>query len=147
MFKSDYKNPMTKVFQYECAMLEVMSQMFHRVICKSMCLTKLKLYYSDLAGGSKEKPDYSKQWGMEEMLERMIKRDVLDNINFPGMSLCNVVLRIREREDGSHDFVYTDGVYAFSLHLVTKTEETHTHNVVTKALNIECRNIELSKAA
>ncbi|MBR4513881.1 MAG: hypothetical protein IKO61_03220 [Lachnospiraceae bacterium] len=147
MFRTDYKNPMTKIYQLECAMTEVMADMFHRVICNSRGLDKLRLYYADLTSGTREKPNCSKQWSMEETMERLIKRDVAANIEFPGMSVCNVALRLHERKDGTHDFIYTDGVYAFAIHLVTEVEKIDDFTEKIRPVRIECRNLELNKAA
>ena len=40
----NYKNPMTKVFQYEYALYLAVSALFQSVRCKSMCIGSLMLY-------------------------------------------------------------------------------------------------------
>ncbi len=43
-----YRNPLTKVFQYEYAMYSLVSELFAHTECRSMCVESLKLYFQEL---------------------------------------------------------------------------------------------------
>ena len=53
---------------------------------------------------------------MEEVRAR-VERDVVGNVNFPMMHQCRAQVRVLPRQDGSHTFLFTDGVYSFSVRL------------------------------
>ena len=120
MFKIDYRNPMAKTFQYEYALYLLMSDLFHDIHCSSVfALKTLKLYYMDLVTTNKSgHPSYEKQYVIENKVSYWIKRDVLKQINFPQMDQCKVNVRIKQTMDDSHIFVYSDGIYTFSLSLI-----------------------------
>ena len=119
MLKIDYKNPMTKVFQYEYALYVLTSDLFAQVSCRSMLVERLKLYYAELAKMSKkeERLSFEKQYELENEMQSLIERDVLGKVVFPGMYMCHAELTVRTERDGSHTFAYSDGIYGFSLHL------------------------------
>ena len=120
MLKIDYKNPMTKVFQYEYALYMLTADLFARVVCRSsVTVERVGLYYAELSKMSKkeERISYEKQYELEQEMQSLIQRDVIGKVAFPGMHMCHAELTIRTREDGSHIFVYSDGVYGFELTL------------------------------
>ncbi len=115
---------MTKVFQYEYALYLVVSRLFHSVRCASMCIESLKLYFRELPGEVKEEGDPASQDEMKksqkkliEEIEGLVKRDVIGHITFPMINVCAAEVLTSLMEDGTHRFIFTDGVYAFSLHL------------------------------
>ena len=120
----NYKNPMTNIYQYEYALYTVVSELFQTVRCKSLCPGSLMLYFKELPRGVKEEesadekgtPKKSQKKILEEM-ERMVERDVIGYITFPMISICAAEVMTRLEEDGTHSFIFTDGVYAFSIHL------------------------------
>ena len=125
MLRIDYKNPMTKLFQYEYVMYMLASDLFADVSCKSagasMIVDRLKLYYMDLVKvtvdkkTNREHTSYKAQYEMEEEILSLLERDVMGKVVFPGMHMCHAELTVRTREDGSHVFVLSDGIYGFEL--------------------------------
>ena len=120
----DYKNPMTNVFQYEYALYLVMAGLFHSARSNSQCLGSLGLYFRELPRGAKEEenPDTKEQHKrsqrklLEEM-ERLVAKDVIGQIDFPMPGICAVEVITHKEEDGTHRFIFTDGIYRFSVHL------------------------------
>jgi hypothetical protein len=53
---------------------------------------------------------------MEEV-RALVERDVVGNVDFPMMHQCRAQVRVLPRQDGSHTFLFTDGVYSFSVRL------------------------------
>lgn len=119
MLKIDYRNPMTKVFQYEYALYVLTSDLFAQVNCRSMLVERLKLYYAELAKMSRkeERLSFERQYELENEMQSLVERDVLGKVAFPGMHMCHAELTVRTEKDGSHTFAYSDGIYGFSLHL------------------------------
>ena len=120
----NYKNPMTNIYQYEYALYTVMSELFQTVRCKSLCPESLMLYFKERPRGVKEEensdengtPKRSQRKLLEEM-ERLVERDVIGHISFPMISVCAVEVLTALEEDGTHRFIFTDGIYRFDLHL------------------------------
>lgn len=126
---SFYKNPLTKVFQYEYALYTTVSRLFASVRCRSRCVDSLELYFKELphkangngnSEGQKEKDNGNKRNTQEGFLSEMAKlvdRDVIGHITFPMMNICAAEVRTIAEKDGTHSFVFTDDIYGFSLHL------------------------------
>ena len=94
-----------------------------------MCVESLKLYFMELGhkkdntendkGQVKESDSKSKNT-REDLLaemESLVRRDVIGHIVFPKMHICSAEVRTLLEEDGSHSFIFTDGIYGFKLHL------------------------------
>ncbi len=120
----NYKNPMTKIYQYEYALYLVVAGLFQSVRCRSMCIESLMLYFRELPRGEKEEEVPTPQENVKksqkklvEEMEKLVERDVIGHITFPMMSICAAEVMTKQEEDGTHSFIFTDGVYAFSLHL------------------------------
>ncbi len=121
-----YVNPLTNVFQYEYALFTVMSGQFDSVICKSMSINSLSLYFKELSqkidvaeennDGAGKKTGKSQEKLLAE-IEALVERDVIGHICFPMMNICAAEVKTVLEEDGSHTFIFTDGIYGFSLHL------------------------------
>lgn len=126
---STYKNPLTKIFQYEYALYTTISRLFTSVRCRSRCVNSLELYFRELphkaksninSEGQKEKDNEKKRNTQEGFLLEMAKlvdRDVIGHITFPMMSVCAAEIKTVLEKDGTHSFVFSDGIYGFSLHL------------------------------
>lgn len=140
-FDRSYKNPLTKVYQYEYALFLVMASHFSSVRCQSMCVESLKLYFAELphrnenADNNNEqndgakKPKTKSQETILEAVEQLVSRDVMSQITFPQMSICAAeVLTILE-EDGTHSFIFTDGIYGFRLHILVSSRKGHSARI------------------
>ncbi len=126
-----YKNPLTGVFQYEYALYLAVADLFESVRCRSMCVDSMKLYFLELgnrkenAGSSGNQPAQDgaakkSRKTQEDLLDEMkllVSRDVIGHITFPMMHICAAEAKTIQEEDGSHSFVFTDGIYGFRLHL------------------------------
>ncbi len=119
MYKSDYKNPMSKIFQHEYALYLLMSDLFHEVQCSSgFALETLRLYYMDLVTtGRSGTASYEKQFQIENRISYWMKRDVSEKIDFPMMGECRAKVIIEQCADYSHKFIFTDEIYSFSVSL------------------------------
>ncbi len=108
------RNPLTRQFQYEYAMFILISNLFHSVTCRSRSIDSLRLYFMEL-------PDKSKNTSTKEdvigELIPAINHDVFKHITFPMMHACAAEVTAELERDGSHTFVYSDGIYGFSVHL------------------------------
>ena len=119
------KDPHAKTYQYEYAMFLAVSELFACVSYKSRVIETLKLYYFELPvrgdgsgrlsvnGRSREDHVYA--------MSEMVKRDVSGKVKFPMMNVCKAEVRVRTLKNGTHYFLFTDGIYAFRVHL--KMEE------------------------
>lgn len=128
-----YTNPLTKVFQYEYALVSEISNLFKEVKTNSMCVERLKLYFRELPVEKNgehqdedekiEGVDDKKRKTDKEVLEEirnMVNRDLIGKVRFPKMQECMAELLTISKEDGKHIFVFTDGVYTFSAELIIK---------------------------
>ncbi len=124
----DGRNPLANTYAYECALYRVMSDMFESVICRSMCIGTLEMYFSDLPH-AKENADGERvtnnkkrrtQEAVLDEVRNLVEKDVIGNINFPMMHRCAAEAYTLPQEDGSHVFVFTDGIYSFELGLDMK---------------------------
>ncbi|MCR5332060.1 MAG: hypothetical protein K6E62_12890 [Lachnospiraceae bacterium] len=125
-----YRNPLTRVFQYEYALYLTVADLFEAVRCRSMCVDSLKLYFLEL-GHKKEQAgneadqvvqgeDGNNKITREDLLaemELLVSKDVVGHIIFPMIGKCIAEVRTVLEEDGTHSFIFTDGIYGFRLHL------------------------------
>lgn len=49
--------------------------------------------------------------------EILVAKNVIGNISFPMMNVCAAKVYTRLEKDGTHTFIFTDGIYGFSVHL------------------------------
>ncbi len=127
-----YKNPLTKTFQYEYALLTEVSNLFKETVCKSQCIDTLKMYYNELPSMEQleaelehsEQIDDTDNKANTECVKRtresvreearfLIERYVMERISFPMMSECKARVLVIPRNDGTHAFLFTDDIYAF----------------------------------
>ena len=123
----DYRNPMTRQFQYEYALYKVVSEMFKAVSCRSSrCIETLELYFKELhygnpssAGEKLDDPERKRttQWDIIEEMTSLVERTVPGKVTFPMMHLCRAEAFVNAEEDGTHTFRFTDGIYDFSVHM------------------------------
>ncbi len=50
-------------------------------------------------------------------MRKLVTRDVIGNITFPMMDVCAAEVMAVSYEDGTHRFIFTDGIYGFVLKL------------------------------
>ncbi|MCR5649725.1 MAG: hypothetical protein K6F86_00915 [Lachnospiraceae bacterium] len=116
-----YKNPLAGLFQREYALYLTAANLFESVRCRSMCIDTMKLYFMELAHKEKDSDAGNKNRNTQEDLlsemERLVNRDVIGHITFPMMHICAAEAKTVLEEDGSHGFIFTDGIYGFKLHL------------------------------
>lgn len=119
MMKINYTNPMSKTYQYEYAMYLAVADLFHSVVCKSLGLKTLQLYFADLVTESKitGTPNYRRQDELKEEMKKVVERDVIGKIAFPGINQCMAEVTIRKNPDETHDFTFSDGIYGFTVRL------------------------------
>ena len=114
-----YKNPLTKLYQYEYALFAAISELFASVTSKSMCTESLMLYFKELpikSGDSEAKRSITQE-GLLNLMRSFVSKNVSGHITFPMMNICAADAYTRLNGDGSHTFIFTDGIYAFSIHL------------------------------
>ncbi len=121
-FNKYYRHPYTQVFQYEYALFKLVSELFESVRCNSMCIDSLKLYFCELPVESNAESGNRTRTQSDIILELsgLISRDVAGKINFPMMHECMAEARVVTNEDGTHRFIFTDGIFAFSVSLDMK---------------------------
>ncbi len=133
-FAKSYRNPLTKVFQYEYALYEVVARGFAHVEVKSMTIENIKMYFKELPLKSKdenesaedntrEQESQSKKMSQEKMLkdmETLVAKNLPGNIHFPMMDKCAAEVSTVCAEDNTHWLIFTDGVYGFAIHLTMK---------------------------
>ena len=143
-------NPLAKRFRYEYALYRVVSELFASVVCRSMCIESLELYFSELPHSTEEgEGDEAASRGntrstQESLLEEMrnlVDRDVVGNIRFPQINICAAEAAALPEKDGSHTFVFSDGIYGFSLHF-EKADKKH-----PKRITVEDRGLNAPKKA
>ena len=144
MMKNTYKNPMSNVYQYEYALYMLVSNLFEKIISSSRVITTLRLYYAELVKESKETGhlSYEKQYLMEEEIQKMITRDLVGKITFPGINRCRAKLTVRTSNSGLHIFRFSDGIYGFEVFLELKRDKRTGAAVITgRPKGILIRNI------
>ena len=124
-----YKDPMTKIFQYEYALFEEISALFGGVSYRSKAIDRLRMYFYELPVGGEgrhsndpeEVPAGKKKRTREAVREKIrnyVLRDVAGQITFPMMDACRVYMKVIENPDRTHTFIFTDEIYEFSVRLV-----------------------------
>ncbi len=134
-FDKHYRNPLTKQFQYEFALYEKVSELFESVRCRSMNLESLRLYFLELPH-AKEDEESSGKRTQESLLDEtaeLVRRDVIGNITFPMMNICAADSSCIQEKDGTHTFIFTDGIYGFSVRL-NETKSGHPKGIEVKNL-------------
>ena len=145
-FDKFYRNPLTKVFQYEYALYEAVSDLFAALKCRSMCVDSLKLYFRELPHtpeqnselGEEVTEEEKKKKTQEDLLSRMtlmVARDVIGNITFPMMHICQAEAKVAIEMDGTHTFIFTDGVYGFTVH-IDMQRKGHPKRIEVQNLNL-----------
>ena len=122
-----YKNPLTKTFQYEYALYQAVANLFASVTCRSMCVESLKLYFRELPHASEHakriedagegEKKHLTQEGLLAQMNKMVARDVAGNVTFPMMQICRAEARAVAKADGTHSFIFSDGIYGFIVSL------------------------------
>lgn len=140
-----YRNPLTNVYQYEYALYRVVADLFSSVSCKSLCVESLRLYFTELPvrteqmNGEQESMEKErKRKTQEDLLEEMtmlISRDVIGKINFPMMNICRAEVRVRKRSDETHSFIFTDGVYGFSVRIDMPGKKGHPKGITVRNIS------------
>jgi hypothetical protein len=129
------KNPLAKTYQYEYAMFLAVSELFAGVSYRSRLIESLKLYYFELPvrsdGSDKLSVNGKSREDYVYAMSEMVKRDVVGDVKFPMMNVCKAEVKVRTLKNGTHSFFFTDGIYAFRVHL--KMEKGK------KALSIDTR--------
>ena len=123
-----YRHPMTKVFQYEYALFLTVSDLFSEVSYRSMCIDRLELYFKELPHAAKITDneddeeenliDYRTQEGYIATIKALVERDITGKIISPMIQACRAELLVGLKEDGSHTFTFTDGIYGFTVCLL-----------------------------
>lgn len=124
-----YKNPLTRTYQYEYALYKTVSNLFASVRCRSKCIDSLQLYFIELPHKTRsadniemqmEKWNDNRRKTQESFLAEMrmlVARDVTPQAIFPMMDICAAEVMTILEKDGTHRFIFTDGIYGFSLRL------------------------------
>ncbi|MCR5280052.1 MAG: hypothetical protein K6E19_11480 [Lachnospiraceae bacterium] len=114
-----YRHPMTKQFQYEYALYETVSDLFKSVRCRSMSMESLALHFAELPHTKDDTKEIRKGSQEDVMAEvaGLVARDVVGNITFPMMHICACDSMSILEDDGSHTFLFSDGIYGFSVRL------------------------------
>ncbi len=105
---------MKKKFQYEYALCMLVSKLFDTVKCRSMAIRNLELQFLDLPDRSR---DFLCKKAVVADIMMLIERDVIGQITFPMMHICAAEVRIITENSGLHTFIFTDGIYGFSVRL------------------------------
>ena len=144
-----YRNPLARTFQYEYALYLAVADLFETVRCRSMCPDRLRLYFMELGhkkentstNGDQDTPDTTgntagnknrnTREGLLEEMKAFVSRDVVGHIVFPMMHVCQAEVKILLEDDGTHSFVFTDGIYGFKVRLDIKGKEYPTKIEVT----------------
>ena len=110
MLRVNYRNPLTKTYQYEYAMLLELGRLFRSTTSRSMCIETLRLYYAELVKTNDNgKISYSKQLEMEEECNKIIKRDFIDRLSLGVLSEADAKITVKKHKDGTHIFIYDCG--------------------------------------
>ncbi|MBR6380189.1 MAG: hypothetical protein IKS07_00750 [Lachnospiraceae bacterium] len=112
--EKSYKDPMTKTYQYEYALFAAVSELFGAVRARSCVPERLKLYFMELPESSKT--ERHREAVLAEM-RALTERDVTGRICFPMHSACAAEVRTRVLPDGTHLFIFSDGIYGFTVRI------------------------------
>ncbi|RKM61330.1 hypothetical protein D6855_05415 [Butyrivibrio sp. CB08] len=131
-----YVDPKTKTYQYEHALLTAVSDLFKETETSSLLPDRLRLYFNELPirkevqaqvkaqkeamGQNVEENTPCTRRTRDSVMEEMkvlVARDVEGKVTFPMMHQCRAQIRVLPGKDGTHAFLFTDGVYGFSVSL------------------------------
>ncbi|MCR4655134.1 MAG: hypothetical protein K5770_02725 [Lachnospiraceae bacterium] len=127
-FEKRYVNPMTKTFQFEYALVKAVSGLFSSVRYRSMCIDRLNLYFKELPRSREQAGEKAEgysdsirrrktQEGLLSEMATLVERDVSGKVTFPMMHICQADVFVSTEADGTHSFIFTDGIYGFRVHL------------------------------
>ncbi len=145
-FEKSYKNPLTKTYQYEYALFTAVSDLFDHVECRSMCIDSLRMYFRELPVKGKDEDATEdkdsqvaniKKMNQERLIDNMktmVSSDVIGHITFPMMNKCAAEVTTITGKDGTHWFVFDDGIYGFAVHLTLEK------NKKPVAIEVRCFN-------
>ncbi|MBQ9867412.1 MAG: hypothetical protein IJM34_10365 [Lachnospiraceae bacterium] len=105
MYSYRYTNPNTTLYQAEYTMYQAVSKLFAKVSCRSLTLERLKLYHAELSEKGKQE--------LDKKIRLLVDKYVADKVCFPAMNVCHAEVRILNNADGTHRFLFSDGVYGF----------------------------------
>ena len=159
-----YKNPLTQTYRYEYALYRAVTELFASVECRSMCIESLRLYFMEMPHSTEksleknreEDPEDKKKKTQEGLLQEMagmVASEVAGKIKFPMMHICRAEAHVVTEGDGTHTFIFSDGVYGFSVRLKmqgkwkpvgieTKNLSPETADVETKKLSPETAGVQ-----
>ena len=112
-----YKNPLSKTYQYEYALYLAVSELFGSVRPMSLSLESLKLYFYELHASKDGGGKAASREGLISEMRKLVNRDVIGNITFPMMNICAAEVMAVQDDDGTHHYIFTDGIYGFVLKL------------------------------
>ena len=130
-----YRHPMTKQFQYEYALYETVSDLFKSVRCRSMSMESLALHFAELPH-TKDGANEVRKGSQEDIVAEvanLVTRDVVGNITFPMMHICACDSMSILEDDGTHTFLFSDGICGFSVRL-RLSENGHPKKIEVKDL-------------
>ena len=136
-FDRSYKNPLAKVYQYEYALFAIMTGFFSSIRCQSMCIESLRLYFAELPhrnennveASAKNNGKVRSQEAVLEYVEQLVNRDVIGHVIFPQMNICAAEVLTTLEDDGTHSFIFTDGIYGFRLHIFLSSRKGHSARI------------------
>jgi len=105
MLRVRYKNPLTRQYQYEFCIYDLMSKRFKTVECNSRCIDSLELYYAELVGNTETgNPSYKRQDEVYDECQMLIDRDIVGRLAL-GNTLSNTAkVSVSLQRDGGHVF-------------------------------------------
>jgi len=117
MLKVYSAEPFKKAYQFEYSLYNQISMLFAATSCRSMTADRLYLYYREGLNIPDSENGIQPTKRSDAAISELLHRDVLGLIDFPMMNECHVEVRIKNRENGLHEFIFTDYIYAFSVSL------------------------------
>ena len=101
-----------------------MSDLFASTECSSRCIDSLKLYFAELPDGCDRDADTRTGGGKTRTkkdylaeVAGLAARDVAGHVRFPMMNICAAKVQTFTESDGTHTFLFTDGLYGFLVHI------------------------------
>ncbi len=105
MLRVRYKNPLTRQYQYEFCIFDLMCRRFKSIECNSRCIDTLELYYAELVGNTETgNPSFKRQEDVEAECEDMIDRDVIKKLTMGNTLQNNAKVSVSLQRDGGHVF-------------------------------------------
>ncbi|MBR4582157.1 MAG: hypothetical protein IKO32_13080 [Lachnospiraceae bacterium] len=117
--KNFYKNPLTKVYQYEYAIYSLLTGYFKSTECNSRAIESLRIYYSELVSVSATgKCSYEKQYELEEKCKALIHKCISGKVRMPHASRRHAKVIVTPNPDKTHTFTFQSGKDSFSYRFV-----------------------------